>query len=68
MILIITSILIYIVGMCIYIYNKTIVHIEAHEGRFFCTTMHTITFKHVKMSLIWPILSMLWFIRKMRRF
>ena len=67
MILIIMSILIYIVGICIYIYNKTIVHVESYEGKFFCTTTHTITFKNVKMSLIWPMLFILWFIKKMRR-
>jgi hypothetical protein len=60
-------IFVYIIGICIYIYNGTIVHIKPHQGKFFCTTIHTITFKHVKMSLIWPILFMLWFIKKMKR-
>ena len=35
MLIIILVISFYLAGICIYIYNKTIVHTESHEGKFF---------------------------------
>ena len=67
-ILISMAIFIYIVGIIFYIYNETAENIEFHEGGLLGIGYNTcsnrkITFKDIKMSLLWPTMGVTWFIK-----
>lgn len=64
----IVGVVIYFIGICVYVSGEVIKDVKFHEGGFLnmgyttCSHRNT-TPKDVRMGLLWPILLTFWFIK-----